>query len=161
MPFNDKISIVFVCLGNVCRSPLGEGVFRHLAAEKGLIDKFVKDSAGTGGYHIGEPPHPGSRSVAGKFGVSLDGQLARQFTKGDLPKWDYIIAMDSSNHRNIIKLGNPTGNVHLLREFDPKGCGDVPDPWGRGDDAFLETYTIIYRCCEKLLDHIVRVHHLM
>jgi protein-tyrosine phosphatase len=156
----EKISVIFVCLGNICRSPLGEGVFRHLVKEKGLAEYFIIDSAGTANYHEGELPDPGSRRIAEKHGISLAGQYARQFTVNDLTQWDYIIAMDSSNHTNIRQIGTLTGNIHLMREFDPEGPGDVPDPWARGDDAFFETYTIIRRSCEVLLDHIIKKHHL-
>jgi protein-tyrosine phosphatase len=155
-----NIRVVFVCLGNICRSPLGEGVFRHLVEQKGLADYFTIDSAGTASYHVGELPDPGSRHVAKKHGISLDGQYARQFTTDDVTRWDYVIAMDASNHSNIMKVGALTGKLHLLREFDPEGPGDVPDPWARGDEAFLETYTIIRRSCEKLLEHIIKEHNL-
>lgn len=155
-----KIRIIFVCLGNICRSPLGEGIFRHLVEERGLSEHFYIDSAGTASYHTGEKPDPGSIRAAKKHGVSLEGQYARQFTKEDLTQWDYIIAMDSSNHRNICKLGAIRGNIHLLREFDPEEPGDVPDPWAKGDDAFLETYAIVHRSCVGLLDHIIRVHYI-
>lgn len=155
-----KIHVIFVCLGNICRSPLGEGIFRHLVKEKGWEDFFHIDSAGTAGYHAGEMPDIGSISVAEQYGISLAGQYARQFTVKDSSQWDYIIAMDSSNHKDIQKLGALTGNIHLMREFDPEGCGDVPDPWARGDEAFLETYTIIHRSCEGLLHHIMQRHPL-
>ncbi|MED0738356.1 low molecular weight protein-tyrosine-phosphatase [Aneurinibacillus thermoaerophilus] len=155
-----KIGVIFVCLGNICRSPLGEGVFRHLVREKGIEDYFVIDSAGTASYHVGKLPDPGSRRVAEKHGISLAGQFARQFTTKDLTQWDYVIAMDASNQSNIRCLGAVNGNLHLLREFDPEGPGDVPDPWARGDKAFLETYTIIRRSCEKLLEHIIKEHNL-
>ncbi|MBN6187060.1 low molecular weight phosphotyrosine protein phosphatase [Aneurinibacillus sp. BA2021] len=155
-----KIRVVFVCLGNICRSPLGEGIFRHLVKEKGWEEFFHIDSAGTAGYHAGEAPDPGSLSVATKHGISLEGQYARQFTIQDAAQWDYVIAMDASNRTNIQRLGKLTGNIHLMREFDPEGPGDVPDPWARGDDAFLETYTIIRRSCEGLLEHIVQRHPL-
>ncbi|KIV53573.1 phosphotyrosine protein phosphatase [Aneurinibacillus migulanus] len=156
-----KIRVIFVCLGNICRSPLGEGVFRHLVEEKGLVEYFIIDSAGTASYHAGELPDPGSRRIAEKHGISLNGQYARQFIANDLTQWDYIIAMDSTNHSNIRQLGAlSSGNLHLMREFDPEGSGDVPDPWARGDEAFLETYTIIRRSCEKLLEYIIKEHHL-
>ena len=159
MSENEKIRVVFVCLGNICRSPLGEGVFRHLVKERGLSDRFIIDSAGTASYHVGERPDPGSIRVAENDGVSLDGQYARQFTGEDLTRWDYVIAMDHSNHSNIHKLGSASGKVHLLREFDPEGPGDVPDPWAKGDEAFLETYKIVRRSCIGLLDYICRVHY--
>ncbi|WCK54341.1 low molecular weight phosphotyrosine protein phosphatase [Aneurinibacillus sp. Ricciae_BoGa-3] len=160
MTANDKIRIIFVCLGNICRSPLGEAIFRRMVEERNLSDRFIIDSAGTANYHVGQLPDPGSRRIALKHGISLEDQHGRQFTADDLAKWDYIIAMDASNQANIHKLGKAGGNVHLLREFDPQGSGDVPDPWAQGDEAFQETYNIIHRSCENLLNSIISEHHL-
>jgi len=156
------INVIFVCLGNICQSPLGEGVFRELVREKGWSDLFHIDSAGTARYHVGKSPDPGSRKVARQHGFSIDEQRARQFLPGDLEQWDYVIAMDASNRRNIEKLGAMVkGELFLMRDFDEleKG-GDVPDPWSQGDAAFLEAYQIIRRSCEKLLDYIAKKHHL-
>ncbi|WP_164985342.1 low molecular weight protein-tyrosine-phosphatase [Ammoniphilus sp. CFH 90114] len=155
------IKVIFVCLGNICRSPLGEGVFRELVKERGLEQQFQIDSAGTAAYHVGKLPDPGSRRVALKHGFSIEDQRARQFRSGDLIEWDYIIAMDSSNRRNIEKLGSTSGELVLMRDFDPEIKGsDVPDPWSLGDEAFLETYRIIRRSCEALLDYLVEKHEL-
>lgn len=156
------INIIFVCLGNICRSPLGEGVFRELVKEKGWEDQFHIDSAGTAAYHVGKAPDPGSRKVARLHGFSIDDQRARQFHLQDLSGWDYVIAMDASNRKNIEKLGSINGELYMLREFDPveKG-GDVPDPWSLGDEAFLETYQIIRRSCEQLLHYIAEKHGLI
>jgi len=150
------ISVLFVCLGNICRSPLGEGVFKALLREKGLEEQFIVDSAGTAGYHIGKLPDPGSRKVAKKYGFSIDDQRARQIQQDDLKKWDYIIAMDDSNYSNIKKLGRVEGELHLMREFDPEEKGrNVPDPWQMGDSAFDEVHTIVRRSCEKMLAYIL------
>ncbi|RKD25913.1 phosphotyrosine protein phosphatase [Ammoniphilus oxalaticus] len=149
------VRVVFVCLGNICRSPLGEGVFKELLREKGLEDQFVVDSAGTADYHIGKLPDPGSRRVAVKKGFSIDDQRARQFKSTDLNEWDYVIAMDASNRENIEKLGKVAGELHMMRDFDPEGNGDVPDPYQLDDSAFDNVHTIIRRSCEKLLDHIL------
>jgi protein-tyrosine phosphatase len=155
------INVIFVCLGNICRSPLGEGVFRELVRQRGWEHLFHIDSAGTAAYHAGEAPDPGSRKVAKKHGISIDEQRARPFTSADLDRWDYIIAMDASNHANIMKLGKNRGELFLMREFDPveKG-GSVPDPWSLGDNAFQESFDIIHRSCEKLLDYIAQSDHL-
>jgi protein-tyrosine phosphatase len=155
------ISVIFVCLGNICRSPLGEGIFRELVRKKRWDEQFLIDSAGTAAYHVGEAPDPGSRKVARKHGFSIDEQRARQFKMEDLKHFDYIVAMDSSNRSNIEKLGSVRGELLLMREFDPvDNGGDVPDPWSLGDTAFLNSYQIIYRSCEKLLDYIAEKHNL-
>jgi protein-tyrosine phosphatase len=155
------IKVIFVCLGNICRSPLGEGIFRELVKEKGWEDHFTIDSAGTAAYHVGKLPDPGSIRVALRHGITIDDQRARQFTQQDLNQWDYIIAMDTSNRRNIAKLGELKGKLLLMRDFDQEGLGeDVPDPWSLGDEAFLETYQIVRRSCEKFLDEIMKEHGL-
>lgn len=156
-----KYGVLFVCLGNICRSPLGEGVFRHLVTKKGLAHMFEINSCGTSDYHVGERPHAGSISIAKKHGISIIDQRGRQINNDDLIKWDYIIAMDQSNKQNLLRLDKGIeGRLYRLRDFDPNGPGDVPDPWGRGEEAFQEVYTIIYRSCEALLDHILREHNM-
>lgn len=158
----EPIRILFVCLGNICRSPLGEGIFKKLIREKGLSDRFEVDSAGTAGYHTGSLPDPGSRRAAQRRGYSIDDQRARQIQTTDLDAFDYIIAMDAMNRRNIEQLGRGRSRVFLMRDFDPANRGredlDVPDPWSMGEDAFEDTYTIIERSCEELLDYILKQH---
>lgn len=156
------IKIIFVCLGNICRSPLAEGVFRELIREKGWDSQFSIDSAGTASYHVGKSPDPGSRRVALRHGFSIEDLRARQFTPHDLDKWDYVVAMDASNRKNIEKLGALGGELWLMRDFDPneKG-GNVPDPWSLGDEAFLECYQIIRRSCETFLNYIAGKHGLL
>lgn len=152
-----KYGVLFVCLGNICRSPLGEGVFRHLTLQRGVSELFDIDSAGTSDYHIDERPHQGSIQVADLHGISIVNQRGRQFTREDLDKWDYIIVMDDTNRKDILnKFGKVKGNLHRLRDYDPQGPGDVPDPWGRGDEAFLDVYRIVHRSCEALLEHILQ-----
>jgi protein-tyrosine phosphatase len=125
----------------------------------GLAHLFEIDSAGTSDFHVGERPHAGSIQIAERHGISIIDQRGRQFTREDLNKWDYIIVMDESNKQNLLTLDKAIkGKLYRLRDFDPHGPGNVPDPWGRGEDAFQEVYTIIYRSCEKLLNHILREH---
>lgn len=148
-------SVLFVCLGNICRSPLAEGVFRHqLAQRSGLEIEF--DSAGTAAYHQGEPPDERMRDVAQRHGVSLEGQRARRVVDEDFDRFDLILAMDAENLRNLRRRA-PGGNrerIRLFREFDPKGTGDVPDPYYGGPDGFEEVFDIADRSCAKLLDHL-------
>lgn len=154
-----KYGVLFVCLGNICRSPLGEGIFRHLVTTNKVDHLFEIDSAGTSDYHVGEPPHEGSIRVAEKHGISIVDQRSRQFTREDLHKWDYIIVMDDSNRKNLLQLSKEIeGKLYRLGDFDPNGPGNVPDPWGRSDGAFQEVYTMIYRSCEQLLNHILKEH---
>jgi protein-tyrosine phosphatase len=149
-------SILFVCLGNICRSPLAEGVFLALADEEGTAHRFRVDSAGTGSWHIGEPPDARAVSVARARGIRLDGR-ARRITEHDLDDFDWIIAMDRSNRSAIRALVPPRSRarIHLLREFDPvPGDPDVPDPYYGGPGGFEEVFDIVDRCCRKLLEHL-------
>lgn len=152
-----QISVLFVCLGNICRSPLAEGVFQSLVDDAGLSKRFRVDSAGTGSWHVGEPPDPRAQGVARENGVLLTG-TARRIEAGDLASFDWVIAMDRSNRRSIESLANPTADarIHLLREFDPEpGDPDVPDPYYGGPRGFQEVYDIVDRSCRVLLDHLL------
>ncbi|RMG07708.1 MAG: low molecular weight phosphotyrosine protein phosphatase [Planctomycetota bacterium] len=144
--------LLFVCLGNICRSPLAEGVFAHLASEAGRGAAYRVDSAGTGAYHAGEPPDPRSADVARRHGVRLRGR-ARKVRRQDFEDFDLIIAMDGQNHRDLLRAcpAPLQGKVRLLREWDPEGPGDVPDPYYGGPGGFETVYGIVRRCCEALL----------
>lgn len=149
-----KTSVLFVCLGNICRSPLAEGVFRHLVAARGLDDRFEIDSAGTGAWHVGERPDARSIQVAASHGVELPG-TARQVTRDDLERFDVILAMDRENLHALRRMGPATGaraRIHLLREFDPDGGDDeVPDPYYGGPGGFEDVYQMVRRSCRVLL----------
>lgn len=150
-------SVLFVCLGNICRSPLAEGIFLHLVSEAGLESRFVIDSAGTGAWHVGERPDARASMVANKHGVELTSR-ARQITDDDLRRFDYVIAMDRENLRNIERMADATGSeaeVHLLREFDLTESGDeVPDPYYGGASGFETVYEMVHRSCQTLLDRL-------
>jgi protein-tyrosine phosphatase len=156
-PRPERISVLFVCLGNICRSPLAEGVFRDLVQKRGVADRFDIDSAGTGGWHVGEPPDSRATLVASSHGVVLESR-ARQVVEEDLTRFDWVIAMDRDNLSALQRLGvDSDAEVHLLREFDPSGDGDeVPDPYYGGASGFQAVYEMIQRSCEGLLDHILR-----
>jgi protein-tyrosine phosphatase len=153
----DPIRVLFVCLGNICRSPLAEGVFRSLVHARGLDAHYRIDSAGTGGWHAGEAPDARSIAVALRNGVRLTGQ-ARQVAAADLGDFDYVIAMDRQNLRDLSVLAHRHGGssaIHLLREFDSEpGDRQVPDPYYDGDEGFDRVYTMVLRACEGLLEHI-------
>jgi len=148
--------ILFVCLGNIVRSPLAEGLFRHLAAERGVADKYEVDSAGTSAWHIGEPPDPRMRKTAAKHGVHYN-HVGRQFRRDDFRKFDLILVMDHANYAALLALNpDPTekAKIHYLREFDPQGGpeAEVPDPYYGGMDGFERVYRIVERSVRGLLD---------
>jgi protein-tyrosine phosphatase len=159
------IHVLFVCLGNICRSPLAEGVFKKLVKERNLQDKIAVDSAGTSGWHIGDLPDPRTEEVAREHEILLD-HRGRQFSQEDLKKFNYIIAMDISNYEHIRILYGP-GKDHrkqlfLMRDFDNFGKGkDVPDPYYGGDDGFSKVYEMLLRSCLNFLDHIVDEHNIV
>ena len=150
--------VLFVCLGNICRSPLAEGVFQHLVEEAGVSDEFEIDSAGTGSWHVGEHPDTRATAVAEAHGVTLASR-ARQVTCKDLDQFDYVIAMDRENVRNLERMAESSGTdveIHLLREFDPERHGDeVPDPYYGGTSGFEEVFQIVSRSCQALLAGLV------
>lgn len=152
-----RTSVLFVCLGNICRSPMAEGVFRHLVAEAGLADRFEIDSAGTGAWHTGEPPDERSEEAAARHGITLTGH-ARQVHPEDFDRFDHVVAMDRENLRDLKSLRGTSGgeaSLHLLREFDPVGSGeDVPDPYYDGPYGFETMYVMVRRSCEALLEHL-------
>jgi protein-tyrosine phosphatase len=158
-----KLKVLFVCLGNICRSPLAEGVFRHLVEAAGLSDRFTIDSAGTSSYHIGDPPDTRTSAVALARGIKLSG-AARQLTLQDLNDCDYVLAMDEHNLANVrrVSRGRPTpAQIKLLREFDPDAVDlDVPDPYYGGARGFELVHDIVERSCAALLEHIRKEHQL-
>ncbi|MBD2704780.1 low molecular weight phosphotyrosine protein phosphatase [Spirosoma sp. BT702] len=159
------LHVLFVCLGNICRSPVAEGVFRQLIAEAGLEKQIQCDSAGTSSYHIGQLPDHRTRANALEHGLTLT-HRARRVTGDDLAQFDYFVAMDEQNLEAIEKLNyRSTGlytndTIFLLREFDPdiSDQPDVPDPYYEGPDVFEEVYQISLRCCRQLLTYLVQQH---
>jgi len=155
---NDPFRVLFVCLGNICRSPLAEGVFQHLVREEGLEDRFEIDSAGTGAWHVGDDPDPRSQAVAEKHGIRLQGP-ARQVEPADFARFDLVLAMDEENLRNLDSLrdGSSSADLRRLREFDPEAQGDmdVPDPYYGGPQGFDRVYEMVERSCRILLDELV------
>lgn len=156
----DPIRVLFICLGNICRSPMAEAIMQHLVAEAGLTDKIVVDSVGTGDWHVGQPAHRGTREVLQRHGVSYSG-VARQITVDDLST-PYLIAMDRQNLADARAL-DPTGLVasrlSLLLDYGPPGGPrDVPDPYYTGD--FDTVYHLIDAACQGLLKHIREKHDL-
>lgn len=150
--------VLFVCLGNICRSPAAEGIFQHLVKEKGLQDEFIIDSAGTGGWHVGALPDSRMRAAAKARGISLTSR-ARQFVTEDFQRFDYILAMDESNFMNIMAL-KPTGKSPLakvelmLNHHGNTPLKNVPDPYYGGSQGFEEVLDLLEVACDNLLQKI-------
>jgi protein-tyrosine phosphatase len=159
----EPIRVLFVCLGNICRSPLAEAVFRHLVEERGWTDRFEIDSAGTSGWHRGAPPDARSAEVARRRGIELTGG-SRKVVAADLRRFHYVIAMDAENHAALRELqasAGGTAQVRRLREFEPRAASlDVPDPYYGGPRGFEDVHDIVERGCAGLLAHIAAEHGL-
>jgi protein-tyrosine phosphatase len=156
------ISITFVCLGNICRSPTAEGVFAHIAKTQGLEKHFHIESAGTSSYHVGEPPHPSTCAAALRKGIALN-HRSQQFKAKDFARFDYVIALDNSNLNDLKRLTtDPTSlsKLSLLRNFDPQSPrnADMPDPYYQG--GFDGVVELCWAACEGLLSHIRQQHNL-
>jgi len=151
--------VLFVCMGNICRSPTAEGVFRHLVREEGLEDEIEIDSAGTGGWHVGEQPDARATEAARRRGIELDG-MARQFSPSDFDRYDLILAMDEENRRDLLGVApdeEARAKVRLFREFDPasnEGDLDVPDPYFGGEQGFAHVLDLVDAAARGLLDEL-------
>jgi protein-tyrosine phosphatase len=158
-----RVRICFVCLGNICRSPTAEGIMVHLLAQHALADYFEIESAGTAAYHVGERPDRRTLRTAAARGVDLP-SCARAFEAHDFARFDYVIAMDSSNRDALLKLA-PTAEdrkkVHLLRSFDRQAdASDVPDPYFGGDGGFEYVFDVCESACLGLLAELRARHSL-
>jgi len=146
--------ILFVCLGNICRSPMAEAIFNHKIAEKGLSDRFIGDSAGTSNYHIGDYPDPRTIETLSKNGIKIHHEC-QQFKRFHADEFEYLVAMDGSNQQNMeIELGVSDKKVFLIRDFDPAGKGDVPDPYYGGSDGFDQVYDLLDRSIENFIEFL-------
>jgi len=154
------VKLLFVCMGNICRSPTAEAVMRALVAREGLTDEIEIDSAGTGAWHVGDPPDRRSTETAAKRGIVMAG-AARQVADADFDTYDLILAADEQNLaalRGRAPDDEAAAKVRLLREFDPKAveAGDleVPDPYYGGPDGFEHVLDLVQDACEGLLVHV-------
>ncbi|MDE2955468.1 MAG: low molecular weight phosphotyrosine protein phosphatase [Bacteroidota bacterium] len=152
------VRVMFVCLGNICRSPLAHGLFEQKVAKAGLGDYFEIASAGTGAWHVGQRPDSRMRGTARCHGLSLDTLRAHQFTPDDLSRHDHIFVMDRTNRADVLRLdrgGRHRSKVELFRTYDPAGhFSDVPDPYYGG--RFEEVYRIVDRTCRVILERLVQ-----
>ncbi len=156
------IKVLFVCLGNICRSPMAEGIFDKLSKESPL--EISHDSAGTSAYHIGELPDERMREMASNKGNIALTHRARQIVREDFDKFDYIIAMDKSNYENILHYKNRINKasettIMLMRSFDSeKGNLEVPDPYYGGESDFEKVYDILWRCNQNFIQFLEEEH---
>ena len=150
------VKVLFVCTGNICRSPVAEGLLRALAAEAGLAKAIEVDSAGTHDYEVGDPPDPRSIASAKRRGIDIADQRARQIDPSDFEEFDLIIALDRG-HRTILRKLAPLAardRIRLLMEFSPGESPDVPDPYYGGLDGFDPVHDQIERGVRGLLAHL-------
>lgn len=153
-----KVRVLFVCLGNICRSPLGAAILKKKISENGMDSWVEVDSCGTSNYHIGDGADPRTIANATENGVPIE-HCARQLVAEDLEKFDYIFAMDKSNYQNIMNLAsNPESakdKVKLMRTFDPHpNGGEVPDPYHGGAKGFQEVFEILDRSTDGFIAHL-------
>ncbi|WP_298828730.1 low molecular weight protein-tyrosine-phosphatase [uncultured Planococcus sp.] len=153
------IRVLFVCLGNICRSPMAEAVLREQLDRQGLSHKVEVDSAGTGNWHVGNNPHPGTLKILKDNAIPADGMIGRQLNKGDFDEFDYIIGMDETNIADIRSMLGQPDHPKILRFLDlTDHLKDVPDPYYTGD--FEETYELVNDGCEALLAKIRKDHEI-
>lgn len=151
----DVYRVLFVCLGNICRSPLAEGVFGEVLRERGLSDRYEIDSAGTGGWHVGSAPDPRSIAVAQKHGIDISSQKTRKVRPDDFAEFDLILGMDRSNVEDLLVVAGPARNrVALFIEHALGARRDVPDPYYGGVDGFDKVYGMIRSASEALVDKL-------
>lgn len=155
----NKTRVLFVCLGNICRSPVAHGIFRHLVEQKGDEQLFFIDSAGTGDWHVGQVPDPRSQESAKRNGVDISDLRARQFTGYDFSEFDYIFAMDQSNYNDMLALtedASKKAKVKLILDYDSEHSkgSSVPDPYYGKGDGFQTVYQMLHRACQALLDDL-------
>lgn len=153
---NKVIHVLFVCLGNICRSPLAQGIFEKKIKELSIENMFYADSAGTSAAHEGSRPHSGSLQKAKKYGLFIENYHSRPVNMQDHFDFDFIIAMDSQNYDDLENFFQiPSSKLFKMRDFDlQEPSGDVPDPWGSGDSSFQIVYDILDRSIDKFIEYL-------
>ena len=155
---NEAVEVSFVCLGNICRSPLAQGVFQDLVNRENLDHAIIISSAGTSSWHIGDLPDQRMYQTARSKGIQLKSR-AQQFQRKDFDRFNLVLAMDQSNLAKLKEMAPetlPEGKLMLFRSFDPESNGDldVPDPYYGGSQGFETVYQMVERTCPPLLDYI-------
>ena len=144
-----------VCLGNICRSPLAEGILKSKVDK----NKVLVESAGTGGWHVGDPPDPRSVTVARHHGLDISSQRGRKFSAYDFETYDHIFVMDNSNYQDVIALANSSSEIEkvrlILEEIFPNENVDVPDPYYGGDHGFENVYQMLDKACENIVRRLL------
>lgn len=156
-----KVKVLFVCMGNICRSPVAEGVFAQLIEQQGLTEHVQVDSAGTHAYHVGNPPDPRSLQTALRRGIDISNLRARRFAEDDFHEFDYVLAMDSDNYRNLSAVCPPEARYKLkmFLDFAPHlNELDVPDPYYGGELGFERVLDLVEAAAEGLVEHIRKTH---
>ncbi|HUF82291.1 MAG TPA: low molecular weight protein-tyrosine-phosphatase [Burkholderiales bacterium] len=152
-----RVKVLFVCMGNICRSPTAEGVFKRQVREAGLADRVLSDSAGTHDYHVGEAPDPRAQSAALRRGYDLSELCGRQISRRDFSEFDYVLVMDEANLRQLKRLCPPehAGKVKLLMEFARNAkVREVPDPYYGGTRGFEEVLDMVEDASRGLLEQV-------
>ncbi len=149
-----KTKILMVCLGNICRSPLAEGILKS----KLPSEKYIVESCGTGNYHVGNKPDQRSIDIAQKHNIDITNQRAAQFNINNFQSFDYIYVMDSSNYQNILKLTSSSNDInkveYILNELYPDSNMEVPDPYYGGDQGFENVYQMLDKACDKIAEKL-------
>ena len=156
-----QVKVLFVCMGNICRSPTAQGVFERLVQSQGLADRILIDSAGTHAYHVGNPPDKRSQAAAKNRGLDLSGQRARKVTSEDIEEFDYVLAMDRTNLEDLKDLlaVSQQERVRLFMTFaEHWNVVEVPDPYYGGERGFERVLDMVEDAAAGLLDHIRRHH---
>jgi protein-tyrosine phosphatase len=153
---SNRLGVLFICMGNICRSPLAEGLFLHKINQLGVAKRFAVDSCGTGGWHVGERPDHRILDVASQHGISLPSR-ARQVHVDDFDHFEYLICMDQENQANVISMGAPLEKVRLLLEFDGASPErEVPDPYYGGPQGFDHVFLLIDAATDSMLECLLR-----
>lgn len=153
----NKTSVLFVCMGNICRSPTAEGIFRHMIVEQNIAESFITDSAGTHAYHVGAPPDHRAQEIAESRGIDLSDLKGRKVTISDFDEFDYVLAMDKDNYA-ILNEMCPSSKKHQLKLFldfakDVK-FDEVPDPYYGGTGGFEKVFDMLEQASTGLIEHI-------